>query len=119
MKDVLIAVSTFAVASLVMAAPVSAQVAGQAQSQSLDLNTHTEVVCETGSYGQPVNCRATADASASATQSQRQYIRRADGTLIEVHRMVDTGLDTTGVLSMAGLLVSGSIAVFTKIKSRV
>ncbi len=107
MRKLMLAFVLAIVSGLAAASPVRAQ----------ESSAYTEVVCDTGSYGQPINCRATAEATASAPQTQRQYIRRADGTLVEVHRVINTGLDTTGVLSVAGLLVSGSMAAFTKIKS--
>jgi len=91
-----------------------AQVMEQDQSQDLELNT--EVVCETGSYGQPVNCTARADARGS--QSQSQYIRLSDGRLIKTHEMADTGLDTAGFTSIMGLMTAGSVLAINKIKNR-
>jgi hypothetical protein len=68
------------------------------------------VVCEVGSYGQAVNCRA----KGTQEQNQKAVIDRAvvyrDGRVVPMHKVVDTGVDSQ-VLLFAGMLLTLSSAV--------
>lgn len=94
------------------------QVVAQADLEQ-EQNQELEVVCETGDYGQNVNCRATG----TQEQSQRatldgEPVVFKDGKLVKLHEVVDTGLDTNSLVVAFGTMVSGAAATVIKIKNK-
>ncbi|MEN8253050.1 MAG: hypothetical protein ABFQ62_01580 [Patescibacteria group bacterium] len=120
--------NTFKIASVATAlfALSATTVMAAEQSQDLDVssNSDVEVRCEFGAYGQGT-CDVDASSEASASGNQRQVlgatrvVYRSDGTAIRVHDVVDTGLDTQGLMAVASTLVTGSAVAIRKIKNRV
>jgi len=74
----------------------------QSQNQELE----TEVVCETGSYGEQT-CRA----KARGEQEQSQYVR-----VLGVHQMADTALDSKGQIAAFGIMAIGGLMAINKFK---
>jgi hypothetical protein len=105
----LMTAATLATATL-LAMPSTAL--AQTVSQDQSMNASARVVC-TGTYSQ--SC--TAEASASGQQSQR-VVYRADGTPVVIHDVINTGLDTATLATVAGTLVTGATAVVIKLKNR-
>ena len=76
-----------------------------------------EVVCDMGAYGQNVNCRA----SGSQEQYQRTHFERDKavayryGKPIRVHKVVDTGLDTTTFAIAWSTVLLGGVATAVKL----
>jgi len=85
------------------------------QEQSLETKSSTKVVCTSGSYGQNLNCEASADATASGHQ---KVIVRTDGSVVKTHTPVDAALDakTMTVVMLSGL--SGAAGIAWKIATR-
>lgn len=89
---------------------MSTQVLAQEASQEQQLKTETEVVCETGSYGQQ-----TCTAKAKAEGEQKQTIKVGD-RVIKVHQPVNAGLDTIGLMTMTVPLLAGTSTYVLKRK---
>lgn len=78
--------------------------AQQTQEQSLNQNTsqRAEITCESGAYGQPVNCHGflenIANQSANQTQTNQVVYRIVNGRVVRInrdslrHEMVDTSV---------------------------
>jgi len=97
----IVAVAVAAVMLNGYVAPVSAD------EVEVEANATAEVVCETGQYGQNVNCTAKSDSSASA-------IVKRDGVI--THEVVDTGLDAQGIAMSVGTVVTGIVASVARIR---
>ena len=122
MKKLFIA-TLFTASTMLLASPVSAQSMEQSQDLDTNSNSSVKVDCDLGAYGQGTcYVEANADASASGSQSQKvlgaKVVYRADGTPIYVHEMVDTSLDNSGLLGLAGVLTSAGAVIVSKIKNR-
>lgn len=78
-----------------------------ADEASAQANSKAEVVCETGTYGQNVNCKASTEASATAVLTREG---------VATHEVVDTGLDFQGIATMAGTLGTGAVALIARRK---
>ena len=121
MKKLFIATLT-ASALMLATSPVFAQIE-QSQEMETNSNSNVKVDCDLGAYGQGT-CYVEANSSASASGSQSQkvlgakVVYRADGTPIYVHEMVDTSLDNSALLGLAGVLTSAGAVVISKIKNR-
>jgi len=117
MKKLFIA-TLFTASTMLLASPVSAQSIEQSQDLDTNSNSSVKVDCDLGAYGQGTcYVEANADASASGSQSQK-VLYRADGTPIYVHEMVDTSLDNSALLGLAGVLTSAGAVIVSKIKNR-
>lgn len=62
-----------------------------------------EVTCETGTYGQNVNCKAHS---------------HADAKVLVRHDTVNTGLDSQGIALALGTVTTGAAAVVAKFRFR-
>lgn len=75
-----------------------------------------EVVCEVGSYGQAVNCRA----KGTQEQSQKAVVDRMvvyrDGRVVPAHSVVNTGIDTPIALIGGMVMTLGVASVFAKVR---
>ena len=76
----------------------------QDQSQKLE----TEVICETGSYGEQT-CRA----KAYGQQKQKQYVKVLGA---KTHQMAATALDTKGQIAALGIMATGALLAINKFK---
>ena len=70
-------------------------------------NAKAEVICETGQYGQNVNCVAKTDASTSV-------VIKRDG--VATHEVVDTGLDMQGIMMSIGTVTTGLVATVARVR---
>jgi len=78
-------------------------VAVSADSAEAEAEANAEVVCETGDYGQAINCQAKTDAKASTKVVTR-------------HEPVDTGLNVEGIAVAVGTITTGAAAVVTRFR---
>lgn len=101
-----IALSLITVASLVMTKPVLAQELTQEQK----LEQECEVICEVGAYGQDTTCTNRCYQEGI----QRQTITLSNGTMIEAHEPINTGLDMSTGSVIASLVMTGALATITR-----
>ena len=80
--------------------------------QSQNLSTESRVNCNTGSYGQNVNC--TAESNARGSQYQRIVYRNG----VAVHEPVNTALDAQSTAVAVTAMLSGVAGVIIKLKNR-
>jgi hypothetical protein len=64
-----------------------------------EAEAEAEVICETGSYGQNINCKAKS---------------KAEAKVVTRHEPVNTGLDTQGVAMAVGTVTTGAAAIAAK-----
>jgi len=68
-----------------------------------EAEANAEVICETGDYGQAINCKAKSDASAK---------------VVTRHEPINTGLGAQGVAMAVGTIATGAAAVVAKFRLR-
>lgn len=71
-----------------------------------EAEANSEVVCETGTYGQNVNCKAKSNAKAKVITREG----------VPVHKPAETGLDGAGIAAIAGTLVTGAAATVARFR---
>lgn len=88
----------------------------QEQNQNQELKVH----CETGAYGQNINCWAegSQEQSQELTLEDGTIVIYRDGRVIPVHQVVDTAVDPKTLTVLAGSLISGATATIIKLKSK-
>ena len=104
---------TLAVALLVIAMPTTVSAEEDKQTQTQKLEQSYEVECTTGSYGQST-CKVKG--TNTGEQTQTQYIRRADGRIIRVHKPVNTGVPAALIGGSAIVSVVGAGVLLAKRK---
>jgi hypothetical protein len=111
----LITAITLAATLMVVAMPTMASAETLEQNQKLE--QELEIECTSGAYGQNTTCKAKGKQNGEQKQkmegsfnSRGQYIRR--------HKVANTGLDTMTLTAVAGTLIVGSTAAYTKFKTR-
>lgn len=96
------------IAALVLTAALLHVFVIPVNAQEAEVETSSEVVCETtGDYGQNINCRSSSQSSS----------RTREG--IPLHEVVDTSLDANGTLLFLGTISVGLIATLAKLKTKV
>jgi len=103
-----IVLSLLAVATLTMAQPVLASESTQEQ----ELIQECKLQCETGAYGQDINCTN----ECYQKGIQKQTITLSDGTVIYSHEAVNAGLDISTTSAIASLVIAGTLATITRRK---
>jgi hypothetical protein len=78
-----------------------------ADEASAESEAKAEVICETGAYGQNVNCKANTEAKAKAV------VTRAG---VPAHEVVATGLDGQGIALVVGTIATGVAATVAKFR---
>lgn len=78
-----------------------------ADEASAEAEAKSEVTCETGDYGQNVNCKASSDSKAKAVITR-------DG--VPTHEAVATGLDAQGIALAVGTVATGVTAAVARFK---
>jgi hypothetical protein len=68
-----------------------------------EAEANAEVVCETGDYGQAINCRAKGDAK---------------GKVVTRHEPVEAGLGAEGLALAVGMVTTGAAAVVARLRLR-
>ncbi len=89
------------------------------QEQELSTSSNVKVECTAGSYGQSSTCKAEANASASGKQTQilgDAIVCRDGGKCFNPHKVVNTGMDTMTLVTVAGTVLSGAGAAVIKLK---
>lgn len=66
-----------------------------------------EVTCETGDYGQNVNCKAKSDAKSKAVLNRKG---------VSTHEVANTGLDAQGIALAVGTVATGAAATVARFK---
>ena len=82
-------------------------VAVSADEASAEAEANAEVTCETGDYGQNVNCKAKSDAKAKTVLTREG---------VPAHEAVDTGLDAQGIALAVGTVATGAAAAVAKFR---
>ena len=72
-----------------------------------EAEANAEVTCETGTYGQNVNCKAKSSSSAKA-------IIKRDG--VSTHTVANTGLDGQGIALALGTVATGVAATVARVR---
>lgn len=72
-----------------------------------EANANAEVTCETGTYGQNVNCKANSNASAKAV------VTRAG---VPTHKVASTAVDAQGIAMIVGTLATGAAATIARFR---
>ncbi|MFZ5376942.1 MAG: hypothetical protein ACOZAN_04745 [Patescibacteria group bacterium] len=87
----------------------------QEQSQGQNLKIH----CETGSYGQNVNCWAegTQNQSQKVVLEDGRLVVYRDGRIIPAHQIVDTAMDSKQLMGVIGVLAVGLAVTVYKYKT--
>lgn len=67
----------------------------------------SEVVCETGTYGQKVNCKATSSAKAKVVVTREG---------VPTHQVAATGLNAQGVAAVIGTVSTGLVATIARFR---
>lgn len=106
MKNLLVAVLV-GLAFLSGAQTISADDRGE-QSQKLDQELKVE--CETGAYGQNTKCWAKGRQEAEQKQKivVKERVDSKDRVLGKTHTPVDTALDTSSILAVSGIMLTGA-----------
>jgi hypothetical protein len=87
------------------------------QTQTIDQDNNVTVNCTNGAYGQN-NCSSTITNNASNSQSNTQYVQRANGELIPVHETVNTGMDTQTIIAAISTLTVTGTGAFLSWKAK-
>jgi len=93
-----------AVAAVVLNGFVTPAMADQVEAEA---NASAEAVCETGQYGQQINCKTKSDAST------RVVIKRDN---VAAHEVVNTGLDAQGIAMSLGTVATGIVATIARVR---
>lgn len=71
-----------------------------------EAEANAEVVCETGTYGQNVNCKAKSNAKAKVVTREG----------VPTHAVANTGLDATGIAMAVGTVATGAAATVARFR---
>ncbi len=97
---------SFTIATALMGSVITSPIlVSPAFAQSAESSATSRVECTTGSYGQNVNCVATAEANATA---RPQVVVRQDGTVLPAHTPVDAALDAKTLFALFSVLSLGA-----------
>lgn len=71
-----------------------------------EAEANAEVTCETGTYGQNVNCKAKSNAKAKVITREG----------VPAHTVVDTALDAQGIALAVGTVATGAVATVARFR---
>lgn len=72
-----------------------------------EVEANAEVTCETGTYGQNVNCKAKSNAKAKAVITRKG---------VPTHPVAATGLDASGIALALGTVATGVTAAVARFR---